>query len=90
VVCNDGTIEFSVAPAYRDLNSLSGYQWKFEGWYNVDPGKCNEIGQPELYRNGGLLRKDSVTLFAFAFYDSTGTWAAVRVQLSGIVACKAG
>ena len=54
VACNEGTISFSVARAYRDLNFFSGYQWKFQGWYNVDPGKCNEIGQPEDYHKWRL------------------------------------
>jgi hypothetical protein len=83
VVCNDGTITFSVARAYRDLKFISGYEWQFEGWYNVDPGKCKEIGRSKEYSNGGMFRKDSVTLLAFAFYDSTGTWGAVKLRPVG-------
>ncbi|HTG13710.1 MAG TPA: hypothetical protein VK747_00425, partial [Blastocatellia bacterium] len=80
VACNDGTITFSVARAYRDLNFLSGYEWQVEAWYNVDPGQCKDIGPRKHYRNGGLFHKDSVTLLAFAFYDSTGTWGAVKLE----------
>jgi hypothetical protein len=79
-VCNDGTISFYVARAYRNLNFVSGYEWEFQGWYSVDPGKCEEIGPPEHYKNGGPFRKDSVTLLAFAFTDSTGTWGAIKLQ----------
>ena len=79
VACNDGTITFSVARAYRDLKFVSGYEWQVEGWFNVDPGKCKEIGPSKKYRNGGPFRKDSVTLLAFAFSDSTGTWGAIKL-----------
>jgi hypothetical protein len=90
VACNRGTISFSVAQAYRAVKpfifSFSGYQWQFSGWYNVDPGKCEEIGTEKSYHNGGLFSgKDSVTLLAFAFYDSTGTWGAVRLSDPGNV-----
>ena len=79
VACNEGTISFSVAWAYRDFNLFSGYEWQFKGWYNVDPGKCNEIGPLRHYGSGGIFRKDPVALLAFAFYDSTGTWGAIRL-----------
>jgi hypothetical protein len=90
VVCNRGTISFSVAQAYKAVKpfifSFSGYQWQFSGWYNVAPGKCEEIGTEKSYHNGGLFSgKDSVTLLAFAFYDSTGTWGAVRLSDPGNV-----
>ena len=82
VACNHGTITFSVAQAYRDSKPFSGYQWQFEGWYNVEPGKCTEIGSPAHYHNGGSFSgKDSVTLLAFAFYDSTGTWGSPSFRI---------
>ena len=82
VACNDGTIAFSVARAYRDPGEFysSSYRWQVQGWYNVDPGKCKEIGPMEHYRTGGAFRKDPVTLLAFAFYDSTGTWGSIKLQ----------
>ena len=78
VACNEGTITFNVARAYRSMNFFSGYEWQFEGWYVVDPGKCEEIGSQVPYHNGGIIRKDSFTLLAITFYDSTGTWGAIR------------
>jgi hypothetical protein len=86
VACNHGTIAFSVAQAYLYSKPFSGYQWQFEGWYNVDPGKCTEIGSPKDYHNGGLFSgKDSITLLAFAFYDSTGTWGVAKLSDPGNV-----
>ena len=78
VACNDGTISFSVARAHLDPGLLS-YQWEVAGWYNVDPGKCEEIGKRERYHTA-IFGKDPVTLLAFAFYDSTGTWGSIRVS----------
>ena len=80
VVCNDGTILFSVARAYREANVFSADTWQVEGWYNVEPGKCEKIGPVNLYYNGGWFGKDSVTLLAFAFRDSTGTWGALTLR----------
>ena len=78
VACNDGTITFNVARAYRELGFFgNSYQWQFEGWYNVDPGKCADIGPSVPYHNSGLFSKDSVTLLAFAFTDFTGTWGSI-------------
>ena len=56
VVCNDGTILFSVARAYREANVFSADTWQVEGWYNVEPGKCEKIGPVNLYYKGGLER----------------------------------
>jgi hypothetical protein len=86
VACNHGTITFSVAQAYLYSKPFSGYQWQFEGWYNVDPGKCTDIGSPKDYHNGGLFSgKGSITLLAFAFYDSTGMWGVARLSDPGNV-----
>ena len=80
VACNDGTISFSVARAHLDPGLIS-YQWEVAGWYPVDPGKCTEIGNQERYHSSAF-GKDPVTLLAFAFYDSTGTWGSVRLSPS--------
>jgi hypothetical protein len=82
VVCNDGTITFSVAKASRDhKDMLTGSDlWAVEGWFNVDPGKCTAIGEGVMYHAGGLLGTDAVTLLAFAFWDSKGVWRGIKVQ----------
>jgi Protein of unknown function (DUF1036) len=80
VVCNDGTLVFSVARAFRDISEIHGDQWTTQGWYSVRPGQCNEIPPEQLYLNGGWFGADSVTLLAFAFTDSTGVWGAARVR----------
>jgi hypothetical protein len=79
VACNDGTITFNVAQAYLYSKSFSGYQWQASGWFKVAPGKCQEIPSRH-YHNGGWGSKDSYTLLAFEFYDSTGTWGGVRIS----------
>ena len=79
-VCNDGTILFSVARAYREAHAFSNDTWEVQGWYNVNPGKCTEIGPPKHYHNGGSFGKDAVTLLAIAFSDSTGAWGSIKLQ----------
>ena len=81
VACNEGRITFSVGRAYRYSKPFLGYEWQFHGWDNVDPGKCAEIGPIQSYHNA-TFGKDSVTLLAFAFRDSTGTWGAVKLRPS--------
>ena len=82
VVCNDGTVTFSVAQASRDFKGLlSGSDlWAVEGWFNVDPGKCTAIGEGVVYHAGGSLGVDAVTLLAFAFRDSKGVWKGIKVE----------
>jgi len=80
VVCNDGTIGFDVARAYRHPDYFSGDQWSVVGWYNVGPGKCEKIGRSESYATGGLFLKDPITLLAFGFRDSTGVLGAIRLS----------
>jgi len=82
MVCNDGTISFSVVRALRDYKDFGfgSDQWVVQGWYNVDPGKCTEIGGREHYVGGGWFGEDSVTLLAFAFWDSTGVGGGIKVQ----------
>jgi hypothetical protein len=81
-VCNDGTITFSVARAARDYWDMGfgSNEWVIQGWYNVDPGKCTEIGEGFRYRAGGWFGEDSVTLLAFAFWDSKHAWRGIKVQ----------
>ena len=67
-------------PSLQGSNSFSADTWEFEGWYNVDPGKCTEIGPRKHYHNGWWFGKDPVTLLAFAFYGSTGTWGSIKLQ----------
>src|ERR1700674_1319832 len=82
VVCNDGTISVNVARAFRNFRDMGfgSDQWVIEGWYNVDPGKCTKIGEREHYKAGGSFGEDSVTLLAFAFWDSTGVWGGIKIQ----------
>jgi len=80
VVCNDGKIGIDVARAYRHPDYFSGDQWSVVGWYNVDPGKCEEIGRSESYATGGIFLNDPITLLAFGFRDSTGVWGAIRLS----------
>jgi hypothetical protein len=82
VVCNDGTITFSVAQASRDSKDLltGSDLWAVEGWFNVDPGKCTAIGEGVVYHAGGLVGTDAVMLLAFAFRDSKGVWKGIKVE----------
>jgi hypothetical protein len=79
VACNNGTIAFSVAQAYLYSKPFSGYQWQASGWFIVNPGKCEDIPTGH-YHNGSWGSKNSYTLLAFAFYDSTGTWGSFRIS----------
>ena len=82
-VCNDGTIPFSVARAHRHAKDIlfGGGRWEIWGWYNVDPGKCTAIGPGTVFEPGGWLGNgDALTLLAFAFVDSKGTFRGVKVQ----------
>jgi len=81
-VCNDGTISVSVARAFFDGEWVfRGDLWEVRGWDSVAPGKCQAIGEVRRYFSGNLLnRTHSVTLLAFAFEDSAGTWGAVHVS----------
>ena len=82
-VCNDGTIPFSVARAHRHAKDIlfGGGRWEVWGWFNVDPGKCTEIGPSTVFEPGGWFGSgDAVTLLAFAFWDSKGVWRGIKVQ----------
>jgi hypothetical protein len=83
IVCNDGAITFSVARAHRHAKDVlfGGGKWEIWGWFNVDAGKCAEIGAGALFEPGGFFGSgDSVTLLAFSFFDSKGVWRGVKVQ----------
>src|SRR5882757_9455330 len=63
-VCNDGTITFSVARAHRHAKDIlsGGGRWEVWGWFNVDPGKCSEVGAWTVFESGGWFGSgDSVT-----------------------------
>jgi len=77
-VCNDGKIGLDVARAYRHPDYFSGDEWEVTGWFHVDPGKCEAIGNAQSYATGGVFLKDPVTLLAFGFRDSTGTSGSIR------------
>jgi hypothetical protein len=82
-VCNDGTITFRVARAHRHAKDIlfGGGRWEIWGWFNVDPGKCSEIGPATVFEPGGWLGNgDAVTLLAVAFWDSKGVWRGIKVQ----------
>ena len=75
VVCNDGTLSFFVVRAYMDVGVFYGHEpWVIEGWYEVAPGKCQDIGPDQHYDSNKIfgVGTDSVSLLAFAFWDSKG------------------
>jgi hypothetical protein len=82
VVCNDGELRVSVARGHKDMHSWpSSGEWRIEGWFVVDPGKCSEIGPPSYYTRGSEYSEPTytVTHLAFAFTDAAGVWGAARV-----------